>query len=104
MPIIKFSHRYKKLADCAKQVFLLEVINVKLENLSECFLSYDTDGGKYQLPKKGDFLMLIFRKALWKIDESLFTTLRRRTPQKEKYYRSLISQPFVLEIKAISWA
>lgn len=91
MPSIKFSHRYGKLDSlgtipCAR---LLEVLNVRLENLSQPFLAYDTDNGTYALPKKGDFLLLICDG-----DNGIFTTLRRRTPEKERYYRSFIGQMF----------
>lgn len=92
---IKFSHRYSKLSglDDNNQVKLLQVINVKLENLSNSFLFYDTDG-VYQLPKKGDYLMLIFEKGLGDI----FTTLRRTTPEKEKYYRAYEGEFFTIKI------
>jgi len=95
MPKIKFSHNYVKLNGIAKNVELLEVINVNLENLSETFLSYDTDN-IYKLPKQGKYLMLIFRKTF--MLGNLFTTLRRRTPQKEKYYRSQIGAFFEVVI------
>lgn len=97
---IKFSHRYNKLfysetfTGFSKMAMLIEVLTVNLENLSRQFISYDTDG-LYQLPKKGEYLMLIFTK-----DEgaNIFTTLRRKTEVKEKYYRSKIGEYFKLEI------
>lgn len=72
---------------------LLEVINVNLEDLSKYFLDYDTDGGAYSLPKNGEYLLLIFQGK-----SGIFTTIRRRTPQKEQYYRSLIGAIFDVEV------
>jgi hypothetical protein len=94
---IKFSHRYSKLMTgkedfgFCKRLCLLDVVNVKLEDLSESFLDYDTDEGTFELPKKGDYMMLLFKKET---TTHLLTTLRRRTPDKEKYYRSAIGQWF----------
>lgn len=83
---IKFSHNYKKLRGLKNgdKVKLLQVIDVKLEHLSNSFLMYDT-GGVYKLPKRGNYLMLIFEKGLGDI----FTTLRRWTDTKAKYYRTM---------------
>ena len=96
---IKFSHKYAKLEDFGndiqKMAKLLEVVNVNLENLSEDFKNYDTDHGIYQLPNKGDYMMLIFFKNKM---SGLFTTLRRRTEEKEKYYRGAIGLWFDIEI------
>lgn len=92
MSKIKFSQRYSKLMTgngFCKKLYLLDVINIKLEDLSESFLDYDTDEGTFELPKKGDYMMLLFKKDT---TTHLMTTLRRRTPEKEKYYRSLIGQ------------
>jgi len=94
---IKFSHKYSKLMTgvngigFCKKLYLLDVINIKLEDLSESFLNYDTDEGTFELPKKGDYMMLLFKKET---TTHLMTTLRRRTPDKEKYYRSAIGQWF----------
>ena len=91
---IKFSHPYSKLIkhdnEYCNRVKLIEVINIKLEDLSKQFIDYDTDGGLFNLPKKGDYMMLVFSKDICR--QNIFTTLRRRTPEKEKYYRSLIGQ------------
>jgi hypothetical protein len=94
---IKFSHKYNKLFTCgngvANKVQLLQVLNIQLENLSPYFIFYDTDG-KYELPKKGNYLMLIFERD----NSSIFTTLRRSTPTKEKYYRSKTGKFFEVVI------
>ena len=77
-----------------EKLYLLDVINIKLEDLSESFLDYDTDEGTFDLPKKGDYMMLLFKKDT---TTHLMTTLRRRTPDKEKYYRENIGQWFNVE-------
>lgn len=94
---IKFSHQYRKLGIGHEQYSaiakLLDVINVRLEDLSWEFLKYDTDNSLFPLPKKGDYLMLIFLKDdICGSKANIFTTLRRRTEEKEKYYRAGIGQ------------
>jgi hypothetical protein len=97
---IKFSHCYGKLLDGNERPVLaaklLEVLPVDLGDLSRWFIAYDTDHGVYKLPKKGKYLLLIFRRtnsALLK-GKDIFTTLRRATPEKEKFYRGAIGQWF----------
>jgi hypothetical protein len=99
---IKFSHKYRKVLDengiCVDRVKLLEVVNVKLEGLSPVFLNYDTDFGLFKLPKKGKYMMLVFEKPCNHIGGiNLFTTLRRWTEEKERYYRGAIGAVFVVE-------
>jgi len=101
MKTIKFSHYYKKLycrAGINPEEFarLLAVIPVNLEDLHPAFFLYDTDMGKYSLPKKGKYLLLLFDKH--PPGYNLFTTLRRSTPTKEKYYRKSIGETFEVEI------
>ncbi len=71
---------------------LLDVVDISLAGMSPEFLSYDTDHGTFPLPKKGEYLMLIFLKLFRPYDGSvgtnLFTTLRRSTPKKREYYRN----------------
>lgn len=109
MKIIKFSHRYQKLlksnnefAQCVviEEATLLHVQVVELAELHPEFLAYDTDRGTYQLPKKGKYLMLIFRKShkIYYSPTNLFTTLRRWTPAKEDWYRAAIGETFTVEI------
>jgi hypothetical protein len=91
-PTIKFSHRYPKLVSSGAidgYAVLLDVIPVNLEELSKPFLDYDTDYGRYELPKKGRYLLLLLESG-----RGLFTTIRRQTPQKESYYRGLIDETF----------
>jgi hypothetical protein len=96
---IKFSHNYKKLKFYPniaplKDALLLAVFNVRLEKLRKVFLDWDTQDGLYKLPKKGKFILLLFAKD----DYNLFTTLRRYTPEKEKYYRSKIGYFFWVDV------
>jgi hypothetical protein len=106
MNSIKFSHTYQKLLDSHNDVIetaiLLHVQWINLADLSVDFINYDTDNGKYKLPEKGSYLMLIFLKPHedYITDLNLFTTLRRQTPEKEKYYLSKIGQQFKIIIEA----
>ncbi|MBU0958565.1 MAG: hypothetical protein KKB31_01340 [Nanoarchaeota archaeon] len=100
---ISFSHPYKKLevvgvgigVGTITKAILLGVSCVDLENLEQPFLDYDTDKGKYKLPKKGVYLLLLFSKT----DRDLFTTLRRYTLKKFIYYHSRIGETFSVEVK-----
>ena len=106
---IKFSHIYPKLLDShnrpIQEATLLEVLSVDIENLHLPFLTYDTTtikNSKYKLPEKGKFLLLIFLKSVdskntrsW----NLFTTIRRYTPKKHKYYVSNIGKTFKIIIQ-----
>jgi hypothetical protein len=88
---IKFSKQYAKIRGITRAKLLL-VMDVKLEHLSLDFLEYDTDGNKYGLPKRGDYLMLVFQKGDSR--ENIFTTLRRSTPEKRLYYRNAMGKSF----------
>ncbi len=89
-PIIKFSHNYQKLLDSYGDVIteakLLHVIEVDMQSLNLSFIDYDTDNGKFKLPKSGKYIMLIFLKPSehWVTENGsrdLFTTLRRHKKQ-----------------------
>lgn len=100
MAKIKFSHYYYKLLSVAKeQIYtrkakLLETIPVNLEDLYESFIAYDTDLGKYALPKKGKYILLILEKD----NQEIFTTIRRFTPQKFEYYKGKRGETFEVVI------
>jgi hypothetical protein len=101
---IKFSHRYLKMKDGFERSTLLDVIPVKLEELSIRFLEYDTaytDAAgnieHYPLPAKGDYLILVLQNHTIDYDGPMWTTIRRRTPEKEKYYRSMIGRVMICE-------
>jgi len=51
--------------------------------------------GLFELPKSGDYMMLIFLKDDFSESKlNVFTTMRRRTDEREQYYRSGIGQWF----------
>jgi len=90
IPRIKFSHHYTKFPKDFEDCNLLGVLPIKLENLSGPFRDFDTEtinGEHYPLPAKGDYLLLILRTIL---GNAMFTTIRRSTPEKLKYYQSLV--------------
>lgn len=87
-PQIKFSHSYYKFAG-AKLPFkaaLVQCFKVHFNDLSRCFIAYDTtyDEGEYPLPKTDLIVLLLMFK-----DKKLFTTIRSYNPEKWKYYKSL---------------
>jgi hypothetical protein len=101
MKPIKFSHRYCKQRhiDIERPVLLLEVFNVRTEDLSPSFISYDTlydeHGSKkhYELPK-GEALVLLFCDS----DYNTFTTVRRFTKSKETFYKFSRGEYFKVEV------
>lgn len=95
---IKFSHDYEKLPINfnGRHARLLDIRNIKLEEQSPAFLEFDTrirGGGHYDLPKSGDYLLLLFELVM---GGGFFTTIRRRTDEKEKYYRARKGAVFTL--------
>jgi hypothetical protein len=108
-PVIKFSHRYLKMKDGFEQSTLLDVIPVKLENLSIRFLEYDTayvdeagNTGHYPLPEKGNYMILVLQNHNIDYDGVMWTTIRSqwgKSGNKLEYYRGLIGQ--VVECKII---
>jgi len=102
-PVIRFSHRYKKLNEgkIITEAKLLQVLDVKLEELCPEFLQYDTgywtregECAYYPLPKKGNYLLLFFESLY-----GVFTTIRRSTPQKREYYKAQEGKAFEVVIK-----
>ena len=98
---IKFSHPYAKLIGepgrVIKTAKLLCVHLINLEDQSPDFLSYDTDCGHFQLPKQGQYIMLLFEKpcAGELAGRNLFTTLRPAWPSRKiNYYKSKIGMEF----------
>lgn len=84
--VIKFSNRYTKMPDNPSPSTLLEVFVVD-DDLSDGFVEYDTrilNGGKYKLPK-GQKLVLLLQNT----NGVLWTTIRRCTPYKLRYYREI---------------
>jgi hypothetical protein len=109
MNSIKFSHRYTKLPATIKsgdEVTLLEVLNSRFQDLHPAFIRYDATtckGELYPLPAKGACLVLIFQSTRYKpynnsLNDEIFTTVRRHTPEKEKYYKGLRGEVMRLEM------
>ena len=101
-PSIKFSHYYDKLVSSnsiVRSARLLYVQVIQLENLSQDFLNYDTDNGKYNLPKYGTHILLLFEKGKVCLNKqrALFTTLRRYTIRKYEYYKELEGKEFEIQ-------
>ena len=106
MPTIKFSHRYNKFVDSAfgkKEIpdcaLLLDIFIKDVKDLSEHFIDYDTcfvnknnEMENYKLPKKGKVIILLL------INGIVWTTIRRYTPQKLKYYKKMRGEWFDIEI------
>ena len=103
METIKFNHTYRKIplgqggrpVDTAK---LLEVLRVRRADLSCVFIDYDTaydehGGGHYTLTDD-EYLLLIFSAQV--DTRSVFTTLRRYTPEKHAHYLERRGQMFKL--------
>ena len=105
MRTIKFSHQYVKMPYNVKNgsvVKLIEVLNSKFEDLHKSFIEYDTrtdTGDMCPLPKNGDCLVLLFLGVGMGFDRGeIFTTVRRSTPDKGRYYRELCGQELVVSI------
>lgn len=97
MPVIKFSHRYLKIPRDFQMSKILAVLPVKLEDLPEAFLAYDTayeEDGEikyYKLPKSGNFMIILLLAGSGK--GQLWTTIRSQwPPSKLKYYQDMIGQ------------
>jgi hypothetical protein len=100
MQVIKFSHKYYKMPKVVKIVptTLMQVLVCDKQHLSTNFLEYDTayptEKGmeNYELPE-GGLLVLILNTGGF-----VWTTLRRHTQEKERYYRTLQGQEVKIEI------
>jgi hypothetical protein len=95
-PIIRFSHDYFKIMGIEKEANLLHVFRTHYDKLDKDFIGYDTcyedEKGNllyYQLPKAELLCLLFFSK-----NGELFTTLRRWTPSKEEFYKSMVGKWF----------
>ncbi len=99
MNVIKFSHEYEKMPGDKIDTILLEVFIT--DNISERFKIYDTlikgknpfySNSYYPLPKGKVIVLLLYS------DSQLWTTIRRWTLEKEKYYRRLRGEQVKIEI------
>lgn len=95
---IKFSYEYWKLGELQHRdmVTLMQAFVADKKDLSQVFIEYDTHkvkGGFYPLPN-GKLIVLLFGGS-----ETVFTTIRRWTPEKEKYYKSSMGELFEIIIE-----
>ena len=103
MKTIKFSHDYFKLPTRWEdgEARLMSVWRIDLEKQDKQMLDEDTaicGGGNYPLPKKGEFILLFFEPLERNTDLiEGFTTIRRYTPQKWKYYCDAVGEDFVMK-------
>jgi len=98
--VIRFSHRYQKLVRDFENSLLLDVVPIKLEEMSEEFRKYDTtyiDNGKekqYPLPEKGNFMVLMLLAGSGK--GQLWTTIRSQKGRggldKLQFYKGKIGE------------
>lgn len=100
---INFSHKYNKMPFGFQSSKLLEVLPVRLEDLSPDFLRYDTsylDGGEekqYKLPKSGAYMILLLQANSGA--GPIWTTIRSQwPPEKLEYYKSHIGEVFECKI------
>ena len=101
---IQFSHNYSKLPFHWEntKALLLAVGRHKLKDLPGKFLDYDThyiyiiedetEDGYYSLDKLKDVLVLCLAHE----DGTLFSTIRRWTPDKSEYYHKAVGEWFRL--------
>ena len=86
---IRFSFVYNKMPADFSVSRLLEVFVVDRDDLHEGFVDYDVshgiNGEKYPLPK-GKLIVLLLQTM---DDKLLWTTIRRCTPSKLKYYSGI---------------
>jgi hypothetical protein len=118
MITIKFAHKYLKFPPKLelRRTYLAKIDIVNLEDLDKIFLDNDTAYSDdenhinyYPLPKKGKY-MILYLISIYKIPEGIrsfspsilkmhrWQTIRRWTPEKEKYYRSHIGEEVKIEI------
>ena len=103
---IKLSHNYVKIdnVNIEQPVKLLQIFVTDKSKLSSYFIDYDTKYHSeekclprpvfefYKLPK-GTLLVLLFQDYMG----NLFTTVRRHTPEKEKYYYGCVGNEFKIK-------
>jgi hypothetical protein len=100
---INFSHKYGKMPFGFQSSKLLDVLPIRLEDLSLDFILYDTsylDGGEekmYALPEKGAYMILLLQANSGA--GPIWTTIRSQwPPEKLEYYRSHIGEVFECRI------
>ena len=95
---IKFSHPYEKLIGMASTPRLIQALKISYYELSEWMINYDAkifDSDElYPIPKT-DLILLIFQSD----KNMIFTTIRRYTLSKWKYYKHAVGELFETTIK-----
>ena len=91
MATIRFSHNYTKLPPDPDPSNLLEVLTVDRSDLHRAFIEYDTHivGGGHYNPPTGKLILLLLQSC----GGEVFTTIRRHTSDKHKYYLRLRGKP-----------
>ena len=96
---INFSHKYNKMPYGFESSKLLDVLPIRLEDLSLDFILYDTsylDGGEeklYALPARGAYMILLLQANSGA--GPMWTTIRSQwPPEKLEYYRSKRGEVF----------
>jgi hypothetical protein len=96
MKKIKFSHRYDKLVGMATTPRLIQALKIHYEELSEWIINYDAriyeSDDCYPIPR--DYLILLIFQS---DTNMIFTTIRRFTPSKWKYYEKAVGELFEVE-------
>ena len=95
---IKFNNVYAKLINPRTHIRyayakLIEVIPYHYEDLSLSFRLYDIANTNYVLLNSGRYIILIFQTK-----SGIFTTLRKLTGSKLKFYRARIGEDFEIII------
>ena len=106
MNTIRFSHFYNKLPRDYQYSRLLQVIPIRLSDLSAEFRHYDTtylDGGEerqYPLPASGNYMILILQGGSG--HGKLWTTIRSHKGKdgrdKLGYYKSMVGEIFECKV------
>lgn len=95
MNVIKFSHRYKKMPVVLNPTFVTGLEKANYYDLGQKYIEMDTetvDGQFYPLPKTDLLIIHLYTEGKdWQ-------TIRRWTPQKEKYYRGLVGHEVEIKI------
>jgi hypothetical protein len=100
MKQIRFSHDYCKLPPFwqGTSAVLLEASHVPKDWLKGCpkFVEYDTEfrdeEGRYPLPDTDLIILFLFHSP----SRRVFTTIRRCTPEKLRYYEESLLEEFAL--------
>jgi hypothetical protein len=107
MTSIKFSHdsynKFRSQEGIPQEAKLLQVFVVDRKDLSESFVEYDTlfwnekeQVEYFDLPR-GKLIVLLL-ESIHASGCTCWTTIRRWTPEKERYYKSMQGQRFKIEI------